>query len=105
MGHRSVALVRQKFAGHGDTHAVTFRVLLALDLHIEVDRAHSSQQHVLEKLFEIVMIDIQTGVRRGFRSRRPSRWDYISSSTVVAMVMRVPWSVPVICIGELKEVS
>jgi hypothetical protein len=39
---RSVALIRQEFAGHGDPHAITLRVLLAVDVHIEVDRAHDA---------------------------------------------------------------
>jgi hypothetical protein len=44
-------------------------------------------------------------VRRGFDSRRISTRHYISSSTVVPRVMRVPWSVPTICVVRLKEVS
>jgi hypothetical protein len=55
--------------------------------------------------FETVMTYTQMECGGASTPRRASSWHYISSSTVVPMVMRVPWSVPVICIGELKEVS
>src|SRR5262249_55261621 len=38
----AVILVWQKFAAHGDPNAVTLRVALAADLHIEIDRRHDA---------------------------------------------------------------
>jgi hypothetical protein len=45
------------------------------------------------------------GERRAFRPAAPGQQDYIRSSTVVAIVMRVPLITPTMCVVRLKEVS
>jgi hypothetical protein len=45
------------------------------------------------------------GARRDFQSRRAHPTSHIKSSTVVPIVMRVPWSTPTMCAVRLKEVS